>query len=52
MAEPLIAPDVAVIVALPWARVVARPPELTVAMEVADEVQVAVVVRICVVPLL
>jgi hypothetical protein len=52
VAEPLIVPDVAVIVELPVARLVASPPVLTVAIEVADEVHVAVEVRVCVVPLL
>ena len=51
-AEPLIDPDLAVMVALPCARLVASPLLFTVAMDVADEVQVAVVVRLCVVPLL
>jgi hypothetical protein len=52
VAEPLIVPDVAVIVAVPGASVVASPAVLTVAMEAADDVHVAVLVRICVVPLL
>ena len=52
VAEPLIVPDLAVIVALPCATLVARPPLLTVAIDVAEEVQVALLVRFCVVPLL
>jgi hypothetical protein len=50
--EPLIVPEVAVMVALPGATLVASPPLLMVAIDFADEVQVAVVVRFCVVPLL
>jgi hypothetical protein len=46
-------PDLAVMVAVPCATVVANPVVLfTVATEVFEEVQVAVVVRFCVVPLL
>ena len=52
VAEPLIVPDLAVMVALPCARLVANPPLLTVAIDFAEEVQVAVVVKFCVVPLL
>jgi hypothetical protein len=52
VAEPWIVPDVAVIVAVPFATLVASPPPLTVAIVAADEVQVAVLVRFCVVPLL
>jgi hypothetical protein len=52
VAEPLIVPDFAVIVALPCATLVASPPLLTAATEDFDEVQLAVVVRFCVVPLL
>lgn len=52
VAEPLIVPDAAVIVVDPWATLVASPPLLTVATEVAEDVQVAVLVRFCVVPLL
>jgi hypothetical protein len=52
VAEPLIVPEVAVIVAVPCATLVASPPLLTVAIDVAEEVQVAVVVRFCFVPLL
>ena len=53
VAEPLIVPEVAMIVALPGVTLVASPVwVLTVATEVFDEVQVAVVVRFCVVPLL
>jgi hypothetical protein len=50
--EPLIVPDLAVIVALPWAMPVANPPLLTLATEVAEDVQVALLVRFCVVLLL
>ena len=49
--EPLMLFDVAVMLAAPLATAVARPPLLTVAMEVAEEVQVAALVRFCVVPL-
>ena len=52
VAEPLIVPDLAVMVALPCATLVASPPLLTFAIDVAEEVQVAVLVRFCVVPLL
>jgi hypothetical protein len=45
VAEPLIVPDLAVIVAVPCAMLVANPALLTVAIDVADEVQVAVLVR-------
>jgi hypothetical protein len=51
--EPLIVPDVAVMVALPCTTPVANPVVLfTVATEVFEEVHVALVVRFCVVPLL
>jgi 23S rRNA-/tRNA-specific pseudouridylate synthase len=46
VAEPLIEPKVAVIVADPWAMVVAKPPALTVATDVAEEVHVAVLGRV------
>jgi hypothetical protein len=52
MAEPLREPEVAVMVAVPGARLVARPPLLTVAMDPADEVQLTALVRFCVEPLL
>jgi hypothetical protein len=52
VADPLIVPEVAVIVADPGAMVVAKPLPLMVAMEVAEDVQVAVPVRFLVVPLL
>ena len=45
VADPLIVPEVAVIVAVPCATLVANPPLLTVATEVAEDVQVALVVR-------
>jgi hypothetical protein len=51
VAEPLIVPDVALMVAVPLATVVANPA-LTVATVVFEEVQVAVLVRFIVVPLL
>lgn len=49
VADPLIEPEVAVIVAVPSATPMARPP-LTVATVPDDEVQVAVEVRFWVVP--
>jgi hypothetical protein len=52
VADPVIVPEVAVMVAVPWATPVAKALMLTVAIEVADEAQVAVLVRVCVVPLL
>src|ERR1700733_12704487 len=48
--EPLIAPDVAVMVEVPTAAALARPPVLIVAMVVVPEVQVTVDVKFCVVP--
>jgi hypothetical protein len=51
--DPLMLPDLAVMVASPFATAVASPVLLfMVATEVFEEVQVAVVVRFCVVPLL
>jgi hypothetical protein len=50
VAEPLIVPDLAVMVALPGATLVTNPPLPAVAIDVADEVQLAVLVRLCVVP--
>lgn len=50
--EPLIVPDLAVIVADPCATPVAKPPLLIVAMVAAEELQVALLVKFCVVPLL
>jgi len=44
--------DAAVIFVVPLATLVARPPLLTVATEVAEELHVAVLVRFCVVALL
>ena len=52
VAEPLIVPEVAVTVEVPGAVLVASPPLLTVAIEFADDVQVAVLVKFCVVLLL
>jgi len=51
-AAPLIVPEVAVVVALPCVRLVARPLLAMVATAVFDDVQLAVAVRFCVVPLL
>jgi hypothetical protein len=51
-AEPLIVPDVALIVVVPLATAVANPPVLMVATDFAAEVQVALAVKFCVVPLL
>jgi hypothetical protein len=52
LVDPLIVPDLAVMVAVPAATPVANPAVLTVAIAVEDELQVAVLVRFCVVPLL
>ena len=52
VADAWIVPDEAVIVAPPFATLVASPVLLTVAIVVADDVQLAVLVRFCVVPLL
>jgi hypothetical protein len=52
LVEPVIVPEVAVIIVLPGLTLVASPLLLTVAIVVADEVQVAVLVRFCLVPLL
>ncbi len=53
VAEPLIVPEAAAMVAIPCATPMANPVLiLTVATEVFDEVQLAVVVRFFVVPLL
>jgi hypothetical protein len=50
-AEPLIAPEAAVTVVLPCATLVAKPVwSPTVATDVLDEVQLAVVVKFCVDP--
>ena len=52
-ADPLIVPEIAVIVAVPAVSVVATPVWiLMVATDVFDDVQLAVLVRFCVVPLL
>jgi hypothetical protein len=48
--ELLIAPDCAVMVVVPGARLVASPDELIVATEVLLDVQVTMVVRSCVPP--
>jgi hypothetical protein len=50
--EPLMVPDLAVMVDVPTATPVASPPAFTVAIEVDDELQVAELVIFCVVPLL
>jgi len=53
VAEPLIVPDLAVMVAVPAVTPVASPVLFTTdATEVFEEVQVAVLLRFCVVPLL
>jgi hypothetical protein len=52
VAEPLMVPDLAVIVAVPCAMLVANPALPTVAIVVAEELQVAVLVSVWVVPLL
>ena len=52
VAEPVIEPDLAVMVVLPGATAVASPVVLTVAIVVADEVHLTVLVRFCVLPLL
>ena len=49
--EPLMVPEVAVIIAVPAATEVANPAELMVAALVAEEVQLAELVRLAVVPL-
>ena len=49
-AEPLIVPDVAVIVVAPCATLVASPLLLTVAVAEEDDIHVAVLVRFCAVP--
>jgi hypothetical protein len=51
-AEPLMAPEVAVMVALPCATDEASPALLMVATDVADELQVTDEVRFCVLLLL
>lgn len=45
VAEPLIVPDVAVMVVVPAIRLVAKPVLLTVAIDVADEIQVTLFVK-------
>ena len=50
MAEPVIEPEVAVIVVLPIPVPVAKPPAAMVATAVESEFQVAVPVRFCVEP--
>jgi hypothetical protein len=51
VADPLIVPEVAVMVALPCARLLANPVwSPTVATDVFDEAQLAVVLKFCVEP--
>jgi hypothetical protein len=52
VADPLTVPEVAVIVEVPEATLVANPVWLIVAIDGADEAQVALLLRFCVVPLL
>ena len=52
IADPLTTPDVALMVVVPGWKLVARPPPAMLAIPVADEVQVAELVKSCVVPLL
>ena len=52
VAEPLIFPDLAVMVAVPAATPVATPLLFTVATDVRDELHVTLLVRFWVVPLL
>jgi len=51
VAKLLTFPEVAVMLAVPLAMLVARPLLFTIATEVAEELQVTVLVRFCVVPL-
>jgi hypothetical protein len=51
VAEPLIVPEVAVMVVLPWATDEASPALLTLATVADEELQVAVEVKVCVLPL-
>jgi hypothetical protein len=48
--EPVIEPELAVIVAVPTPVLVARPLEVMLATDVRDELQVTVLVRSCVLP--
>ena len=48
--EPVIAPEVALIVELPLLTAVASPPAVIVATDGVAELHVAVLVRFCVVP--
>jgi hypothetical protein len=52
LADPVIDPEVAVIVVLPGVTLVATPPLFTVAIAAADELHVTMLVSGCVVPLL
>ena len=49
-ADPQMLPDAALMFARPSARLVARPALLTLAVEGASELQVAVALRFCVLP--
>jgi hypothetical protein len=48
--EPVIEPELAVIVVVPTPVLVARPLEVMLATDVRDELQVTVLVRSCVLP--
>ena len=48
--EPLKPPELAEMVVVPWAKLVARPPALTVATADAEELHVALLVKFFVVP--
>jgi hypothetical protein len=48
--DPEIAPELAVMVVVPWATLVASPPLVIVATEVADEAHFTVLLRFCVLP--
>jgi hypothetical protein len=50
VAEPVVDPEVAVIVEVPTATPVARPPAAMVATDAGDELQVALLERFCVLP--
>jgi hypothetical protein len=52
VADPLTVPEDALMIAAPWATPTASPPLLTVADAVAEEVQVTVLLRFLVFPLL
>jgi len=52
LVDPLMLAKLAVMVELPCASVLASPPLFTVAVDVEDDVQLAVLVRFWVLPLL